>query len=214
MEFDFETMSPSARFAFLTGTVVPRPIALITTLTADGICNAAPFTFFSIAGTEPPVVTVTVFPMPDGRMKDTASNILRSKEFVVNLVSENLAEAMNVTCIDAPADVSELHLAGLHSDPSIKIATPRIAQSPVAYECVLHSTIPLSAGQFIIVGRAVHAHVNDELVLDAEAPLIDTRAMHLIGGMHGTKCYTRTSDLFSMDRPSWRDWLERGKVQR
>lgn len=212
MQFDFETMSPASRFAFLTAAVVPRPIALITTLTRSGACNAAPYTFFSIAGTEPPVVTVTVLPSPDGRMKDTGANILESKEFVVNLVSEDLAEAMNVTCIDAPAGRDELALAGLATAPSISIRAPRVAQSPIALECVLHCTVPLSPNQLIIVGRIVHAYARDEIVLDAQEPLLDTNAMHLIGGMHGAKWYTRTSDQFCMERPTWADWITKGKV--
>jgi len=212
MEFDFDVMSPAQRFAFLTGAVVPRPIALISTLNPAGDCNAAPYTFFGLAGTDPPVVSVTVFPAPDNRMKDTAANILRANEFVVNLVSEELAAAMNVTCIDAPAGVSELELAGLASAPSVKIATPRIAQSPISLECVLHSIVPLGAKQSIILARIVHAHIRDEFLLDAKAPLIDTPAMRLIGGMHGTSWYTRTADLFSMDRPAWSDWIKEGKV--
>lgn len=203
MQFDFEMMSQAARFAFLTGAVVPRPIALITTLTPEGGCNAAPFTFFGIAGTEPPVVTVTVFSTPDGRMKGTGVNILHTKEFVVNLVSEDLAAAMNLTCIDAPAGIDELALAGLEPAPSIKIKTPRIKRSPVSLECTLHTTIPLSPNQLLIVGRVVQAHAGDEFVLDAQGPVLDTNAMHLIGGMHGTKWYVRTSDQFTMERPTW-----------
>jgi flavin reductase (DIM6/NTAB) family NADH-FMN oxidoreductase RutF len=214
MQFDFDAMSPAARFAFLTGAVVPRPIALITSLSPAGTCNAAPYTFFSIAGTEPPMVTVTVLPTVDGRMKDTGTNILYSKEFVINLVSEDLAEAMNLTCIDAPADVDEMALSGLASAQSVRIKPPRVARSPVALECVLHSTVPLSANQFIALGRIVHAHVNDEIVLDAREPLLDTNAMRLIGGMHGAKWYTRTSDLFAMDRPTWSDRIAEGKLKR
>ena len=131
MEFDFDVMSAAQRFAFLTGAVVPRPIALISTLNPAGDCNAAPYTFFGLAGSDPPVVSVTVFPTADNRMKDTAANILRVNEFVVNLVSEELAGAMNVTCINAPAGVSELELAGLATAPSIKIATPRIDRKSV-----------------------------------------------------------------------------------
>lgn len=214
MQFNFDVMSPAARFAFLTSAVVSRPIALITTLSPTGTCNAAPYTFFSIAGTEPPMVTVTVLPTPDGRMKDTGANILHSKEFVINLVSEDLAEAMNLTCIDAPADVDEMALAGLAPATSVKIKPPRVARSPVALECVLHSTVPLSANQLIALGRIVHAHVKDEIVLDTHEPLLDTNAMHLIGGMHGAKWYTRTADLLSMDRPTWNDWVRDEKVKR
>lgn len=214
MQFDFDVMSPAARFSFLTAAVVPRPIALITTLTPDGVCNAAPYSFFSIAGTEPPLVTVTVLPTTDGRMKDTGANILHSKEFVINLVSEGLAEAMNVTCIDAPTGVDELALAELCPAPSIKINAPRVARSPVALECVLHTTVPLSTNQLIVVGRIVHAHVSDEMVLDAREPLLDTNAMRLIGGMHAARWYTRTSDIFAMDRPTWDAWSRESKVGR
>jgi len=213
MQFDFDTMSSAARFAFLTGAVVPRPIALITTLTPQGGCNAAPYTFFSIAGTEPPVVTVTVLPTPDGRMKDTGANILHTKEFVVNLVSEDLAAAMNLTCIDAPAGIDELALAGLAPAPSVKIKAPRIERSPISLECVLHTTVPLSPNQLIIVGRIVQAHARDDIVQDAREPVLDTNAMHLIGGMHGAKWYTRTSDLFAMDRPTWANWLREGNAK-
>lgn len=213
MQFNFEAMSPAARFSFLTGAVVPRPIALITTLNAEGTRNAAPYTFFSIAGTEPPVVTVTILPTADGRMKDTGANILRSKEFVVNLVSEELAEAMNITCIDAPPGVDETALAGLDTLPSTRVGPPRVALSPVALECVLHGTVPLSENQVIVIGRVVCAHARDAIVLDAREPLLDTTAMHLIGGMHGAKWYTRTSELISMDRPSWSDWVGPGKVK-
>ncbi|WP_072386654.1 flavin reductase family protein [Hyphomicrobium sp. CS1BSMeth3] len=210
MEFDFERMSPTDCFTFLTSTVVPRPIALITTTSPTGACNAAPYTFFSIAGIDPPVVTVTVLPTPDGQMKDTGRNILATGEFVVNLVSEDLAEAMNITCIDAPQDVDELVLAGLEAGPSIKVRPPRIVASPVSLECRIHSSVPLSPNQVLIVGRIVQAHVADRFVISPREPLLDTPAFRLIGGMHGARWYTRTNDLFEMERPTWANW----KVQR
>jgi flavin reductase (DIM6/NTAB) family NADH-FMN oxidoreductase RutF len=142
MLFDFEQMTPMQCFEFLTGTVVPRPIALITSLSPTGLVNAAPYSFFNIMGIEPPVVACTVLPKPDGGLKDTGRNILSAREFVVNLVSEQMAEAMNVTCIDAPADVEELPLAGLKTVASSKIRTPSIAGSPVAFECVLRRRSP------------------------------------------------------------------------
>jgi flavin reductase (DIM6/NTAB) family NADH-FMN oxidoreductase RutF len=213
MQFDFDSMTPAARFAFLTSAVVPRPIALITTLTPQGGCNAAPYTFFSIAGTEPPVVTVAVLPTPDGRMKDTGANILYTKEFVVNLVSEELATAMNLTCIDAPAAIDELALAGLAAAPSVKVKPPRVERSPVSLECVLHTTVPLSQNQLIVVGRIVQAHARDEIVQDTSEPALDTNSMHLIGGMHGAKWYARTSDLFAMDRPTWANWVREGNAK-
>ena len=213
MLFDFDQMTPMQCSEFLTGTVVPRPIALITSLSASGLVNAAPYSFFNIMGIEPPVVACTVLPNPDAGMKDTGHNILWA-QIVVNLVSERIAEAMNITCIDAPADVEELTLAGLTTVASSKLKTPRIEGSPVAFECVLHADVPLSANQFIAIGRIVRAHVRDEFVVDVAKQVFDTPALRLIGAMHAAKWYSRTSDRFAMDRPTWADWLNKGKIIR
>jgi len=212
MLFDFEQMTPMQCFEFLTGTVVPRPIALITSLSPEGIVNAAPYSFFNIMGIEPPVVACTVLPTPDGRMKDTGHNILSAREFVVNLVPEHMAEAMNITCIDAPADVEELVLAGLRAVPSSKLKTPRIEGSPVAFECLLHADVPLNANQFIAIGRIVRAHVADEFVVDGAKQIFNTPGLRLIGAMHAAKWYCRTSDRFAMDRPTWADWVKHKSV--
>jgi len=212
MQFDFEHMTPTQCLEFLTNTVVPRPIALITSVSSTGMVNAAPYSFFNIMGIAPPVVACTVLPRPDGGLKDTGRNILSAREFVVNLVSEQIAEAMNVACIDAPADVEELPLAGLKIVASSKIRTPRVAASPVAFECVLHADVPLSANQFIAIGRIVRAHVADEFVVDAAKQVFDTPALKLIGAMHAAKWYSRTSDRFAMDRPTWADWVKQGKA--
>ncbi len=209
MLFDFEKMTPMQCFEFLTGTVVPRPIALVTTVSPEGIVNAAPFSFFNIMGIEPPVLACTVLPGPDGRMKDTGRNILSAREFVVNLVSESMAEAMNVTCIDAPADVEELGLAGLQTVASDVLKTPRVAGCPVAFECVLHADVPLSTSQFIAIGRIVRAHVADAFVVDGAKHIFDTPGLRLIGAMHAAKWYARTSDRFEMVRPTWAEWVGR-----
>ena len=138
--------------------------------------------------------------------KDTGRNILAAREFVVNLVSETMAEAMNVTCLDAPANVEELKLAGLGSEPSVKVRPLRIASSPVAFECVLHADVQLSSNQFIAIGRIVQAHVADRFVQDASRLQFDTPGLKLIGAMHAAKWYARTTDRFAMDRPTWAEW--------
>jgi flavin reductase (DIM6/NTAB) family NADH-FMN oxidoreductase RutF len=120
---------------------------------------------------------------------------------------------MNVTCIDAPANVDELTIAGLKSAPSIKIRPPRIADSPVSLECRLHTTVPLGPDQIFLIGRIVHAHVADNFVVDPHEPAFNTPALRLIGGMHGAKWYTRTSDLFAMERPTWAEWQRIGNVK-
>lgn len=212
MQFDFGQMNATECFEFLTGTVVPRPIALITTVSPGGVPNAAPYSFFNIMGIDPPVVAVGVLPAPDGRLKDTSSNILATGEFVVNLVSEDLAERMNTTCIDAPPSVDEAQLAQLETVPSIKVRPSRIVPSPVGFECVLHTSVTLGAGQLIVIGRILHAHVADVFVLDPRRHVFDTPGLRLIGSMHGAKWYSKTSDCFEMERPTWAEWESKGRV--
>ena len=212
MEFDLDRLQAAERYELLLSTVVPRPIALITTLAADGTVNAAPYSLFNVMSHEPPIMAVSVLPHPDRRLKDTGQNILSAEEFVVNLVSEDIAEAMNVTCIDTPPNVSELDLAKLPTAPSVKIAAPRIASSPVSLECRLLTSMSFGPNQAIVLGRIVHVHVADEFVIDAARCNIDTPNLKLIGGMHGARWYARTSDLFAMDRPTWAQWKKDGKV--
>lgn len=212
MLFDFDTMTAMQVFEFLTGTVVPRPIALVTTLSSNGVPNTAPYSFFSIMGIEPPVLALTALPAPDGGLKDTGRNIQETREFVVSLVSEDIAEAMNVTCIDAPAGVDEMSLAGLIATPSTKVAPPRVAASPVAFECRLYQEVALSPNQFIAIGRIVAAHVSDTFVINADKHAFDTPRLRLIGAMHAAKWYARTTDLFAMERPTWADRTKQGKI--
>lgn len=213
MRVDFAALAPAARFEFLTGTVVPRPIAIVVTLNADGTCNAAPYTFFSIMGFDPPVIAIGVLPHPEGRFKDTGRNILAGGEFSVNLVSEEMAEAMNTTSIDAPPGVDESALAGLTAVPSHSIRPPRLAASPVAFECRTHTSLTLGTNQAIVIGLILQAHLPDTALLDAAKGIVDTPRLNLIGGMHAAKWYARLNDCFSIERPVWADWVRRGKVK-
>jgi len=212
MQFDLETLPAASRYELLISTIAPRPIALITTLSPDGVPNAAPFSQFGFFGADPPIVAVAVMPHVEGRLKDTAQNILATGEFVANLVSVDLAEAMNVACIDAPPGVNELQLAGLESVASVKVAPPRIVGSPVSLECRLITTLSFGLHQNIVIARAVHMHIADGVVLDVERCLIDTPRLGLIGAMHGARWYAKTTDLFAMDRPTWAQWKAEGKV--
>lgn len=213
MHFDFNSMSADGRYELLLGSVVPRPIALVTSLSADGLLNAAPYSLFNVLGTDPPIVAFVVLPHPDARLKDTASNILETKEFVVNLISEEIGDAMNVTCIDAPPGTNELELARLETAASIQVKPSRIAASPIAFECRFHSSISLGSNQAIIIGQVVNAYVHDQFVVDRARGLVDTPRLRLIGGMHGTRWYTRTTDLFEMQRPTWAQWISDGIVR-
>jgi flavin reductase (DIM6/NTAB) family NADH-FMN oxidoreductase RutF len=205
MLFDMETLPPQDRYKILTASVVPRPIAWVTTKSRAGIVNAAPFSFFNAMGSDPPTVVLGIMPR-DGRLKDTAANIQETAEFVVNLVSEANAQAMNVTCIDSPPGIDELQLAKLTPVPSRSVAPPRIGESPVSFECRLLASLVTGPLQSLVVGRVVCAHVDDAFVLDATRCHLDTTAMQLIGRMHGSGVYARTSDRFEMQRPTWAAW--------
>lgn len=207
MQFDMETLAPRDRYKILTSTVTPRPIAWVTSQSAAGLVNAAPFSFFNVMGDDPPIVVIGVLRHPDNRPKDTAANILETGEFVVNLVSEDLAEAMNITCMDAPPEVDELECAGLHAAASVKVAPPRIAESPVSFECKTFKTVETGPHQVIVLGQVVMAHIRDDMVLDAERCHMDTPALKLVARMHGSGWYARSSDLFEMERPRYADWI-------
>ncbi len=201
--FDFETMPADQSYRLLVSTVVPRPIAWVTTITADGVVNAAPYSFFNALGSAPPVMAIGTLART-GSAKDTASNVIASRCFVVNLVPERLSEQMNLTCVDAPSDMSELDIAGLKAAPSLKVAAPRIAESPVSFECVLIEAVETGPAQHAILGRVVACHIAaDALTGPEDRPRVATEAIGLIGRMHGSDWYARTSDLFQMPRPVW-----------
>jgi len=209
MLFDMEKLEAQNRYKILASTVTPRPIAWVTTRSEDGVVNAAPYSFFNALGHEPPTLALGLL-AGKGRFKDTATNILATGEFVVNLVSEKNAQAMNVTCIDAPPDVGELKLAGLTAAPSHAVRPPRIAESPVSFECRVLTSLVTGPRQTIVIGRIVCAHVGDAFVQDKERCYIDTEGLRLIGRMHGSGWYARCTDLFQMDRPSWAEWQRNG----
>ena len=203
MRFDYDKIAPAIGYKLMTSAITPRPVAWVSTLGSSGVVNAAPYSFFNAVGQAPPTLVLGLGADPVRGFKDTARNILETGEFVVNLVPEHLAAAMNETAIDAPSDVSELDLAGLTQAPSHHIRPPRIAESPVSFECSMLTSLVTGPHQTLVVGRILAVHVADEAVLDAERGHIDTPALGLIGRMHGGGWYTRTADLFQLERPKW-----------
>ncbi|WP_426957060.1 flavin reductase family protein [Muricoccus radiodurans] len=204
MLFDFEAMPKKDRYKLVVASVVPRPIAWIVTLDANGVANAAPFSFFNVLASDPVILGIGVGLRGVGGeegedRKDTMVNIQATGEFTVCLVNEATAEAMNVTGADFPPGIDELDQAGLTKSPSAKIRVPRIAESPVAMECVLHQVVPLG-GHNLVLGRVVAVHIDDECMLDAKRLYVDTPKLGLIGRMHGSGWYARTTDRFDMPR--------------
>ncbi|MDA7416251.1 flavin reductase family protein [Xenophilus arseniciresistens] len=162
-EIDFSELDTHARYKLMASLIVPRPIALITTLAPDGAINAAPFSMFNMLGEDPPVLMVSINKLDKGQLKDTAAHILRTGEFVVHIADEPIAAAMHRCGDRLPVTQSELAYTGLTAVPSRTVAPPRIAQAPVAFECVLHETMQ-TASRYVFIGRVKWLAVREGLV--------------------------------------------------
>jgi len=207
MHFDLAKMPAQDGYKLLISTVVPRPIALATTVDLSGNVNAAPFSFFNAMSSDPPVVVLGINGTgPEGNSyKDTEQNIRDTGEFVVNLVDEALAERMNICAVDFPSEIGELEVAKLTAVPCAGVKPPRIAESPVSFECKRITGLNLGGNSNMEVGRVIHIHIRDDL-MDMEKLYVKTDQIGLVGRMHGRGWYTRTSDLFLMDRMTFADW--------
>jgi flavin reductase (DIM6/NTAB) family NADH-FMN oxidoreductase RutF len=208
MLFDLDALPASSRYKLLVSTVVPRPIAWVVTQDAAGVLNAAPYSFFNVFGSDPPVVALGVGNRPTGAAKDTLANIAVTGEFTVCLVAEAALDAMNVTAADFPPGEDEVAQAGLTTLPSTKVRPPRLAESPVAMECTLFQTLPIGAHSMVI-GQVRAMHIADAAVMDPEKCYIDSPALGLVGRLHGAGWYTRTSDRMEVKRVSAADWMAR-----
>ncbi|BAV63661.1 flavin reductase family protein [Sphingobium cloacae] len=204
MQFDMRSLPMATRYKIINSTITPRPIAWITTRSEAGIINAAPYSFFNAVGTEPPLIVLGLLKEPASRgLKNTATNIIATGEFVVNLVCEADADKMNQCSVDTPADVSEIDYAGIAVEPSVLVAPPRIATSPVSFECRKVAALDIGSFQTVMIGEIVMTHIQDEFISDRERVYLDTPAMKLIGRTHGSGWYVRNSDSFQMERPRY-----------
>lgn len=202
MRFDMAALSDAQRYKLMAGCIVPRPIAWVSTLSADGVGNVAPYSFFNMMGSSPPLVVLGTMRQADGRLKDTAANILATREFVVHLVGEPLLAAMNATCIDAPPEVDEAALAGLAMRASGLVAPPTIADAPAAFECRLFDYLDAAPGTVILIGEVVAMEIADAFI-EAERLRPDPYAMGLIGRVTGPGSYTRIKADLTAERPVW-----------
>ncbi|MGA2867636.1 MAG: flavin reductase family protein [Verrucomicrobiota bacterium] len=199
MELDLEHEFADRAYTLLASLVTPRPIALVTTLSADGRVNAAPFSFFNLLGANPPICAFAPGDRENGTPKDTALNIRATHEFVVNLVDESIAEAMNQCAASLPFGENELIHAGLTAAPSSIVKPPRIAEAPASLECLEWGTLQIG-GNRVIIGLIKRLHVRDEL-FDVEKKRIHTDKLSTIGRMASPHWYCRTRDRFEMKRP-------------
>ena len=212
MNFDLEASPSSHAYKLLVGLVAPRPIALITSMDERGMLNAAPFSAYNYLCTDPPIIGVGVTNRPDAHFvpKDTARNIRRTGEFVVNVVTEDIAQKMNLCAIDFPAEMSEVELAGFTTVPSQKVKVPRLEQAHAALECREYTTLEIGRSR-IILGRVIAIYVEDRYV-DPEGPYIKADELHSIGRMNGLGNYVRTRDAFlEIPRISYREWKKKSE---
>ena len=201
--FDLGAMSKTDGYKLLASVIMPRPIAWVVSRDAEGVLNAAPFSFFNILSADPPLVAIGFSGAADRDGKDTLGNIRAHGEFVVNLVPEELAQAMNITATNAPRGTDETKLAGLELTKCEVVDVPRIVGSPVGLECELFQEIATGGTGTIVLGKIVYVHVRESAFLNREKLYVDPAQLRLIGRMHGSGGYCTTRDTFTIDRLSW-----------
>lgn len=209
--FDFTTLSERQKYKLLIGAVVPRPIALVTTVDKDGKTNAAPFSFFNCLSAEPAILALGVENHEDMAFKDTARNIRVTGVFTVNIVSDRILQAMNVCAVPFEPGIDELREAGLTAVPGNKVACPRIAESPAAFECRRHLTLEVGTSRQIILGEVLAAHISSKLV--NERFHVDPHGLDAIGRMGGHG-YARTRDYFDLPTMSVAEWEQLKRVNK
>jgi flavin reductase (DIM6/NTAB) family NADH-FMN oxidoreductase RutF len=207
MHIEVAATQPHHIYNLLIGLVAPRPIALVTSMNEDGRINAAPFSAYNYLCTDPPVLALGVTNRPGGKYvpKDTARNIRRTREFVVNVVTEDIAPQMNICATDFPADVDELEMAGLETEPSKIVKVPRIKQAHAALECEEFTSMEIGNSR-IILGKVLAMYVEDRFV-DPAGPYILSEELHAVGRMNGLGGYVKTQGAaFKMPRIPYDEW--------
>jgi flavin reductase (DIM6/NTAB) family NADH-FMN oxidoreductase RutF len=179
------------RYKLLTGLVYPRPIALVSTFSANGVANCAPYSFFNAVCEEPMLVVLSFSERSDGASKHSLANLLRTGEFVVNLVDEAIANGMHLSSAEVPESVSEFEQAGFTPAPCRCVQHPRIAQAPISFECRLFQRIEIRKVRDLILGEVIYIHARDGLI-DADSKRVSESAYRPVGRLYGNRyCTTR-----------------------
>ena len=193
MEFDVEKLTLQETYLRLVQLITPRPIAWVSTLSVDGVPNLAPFSFFSGVGANPPTVCFAPANNAQGLPKDTLENVRRTGQFVVNIVTESVAQAMHRSSDEVGSEIDEFQHVGVEPIESVKVKPPRVRSAVAAMECTLHSAITLGtgpAGANLVIGNVVYFHVEDNLV--------DQKALHTIARV-GRREYTEVKETFRLE---------------
>jgi flavin reductase (DIM6/NTAB) family NADH-FMN oxidoreductase RutF len=200
LSIDPVEMTERENYKFLIGSVIPRPIAFVTTISKDGILNGAPFSYFNIVSSNPPMLSLAI-QRSEGKYKDTARNILQSKGFVIHIVDEQNVEKINKTAASLPPEQSEIELAGLTPVESVKISVPGIKEAKIRMECSLEHSIELGGanapGCELFIGKIVQFHINNEIY---ENGRIDPRRLAAVSRLAGQD-YAKIGEIFTIERP-------------
>ena len=195
LDIDFDALGAYERYKLMASLIVPRPIALVTTTSPDGVVNAAPFSMFGMVGEDPPLLMISVNRLEDGAQKDTAANLDATGEFVVHIPDEAMAARMHQCGQSYPADVDELAMVGLTATPAHRVRPPRIAEAPVAFECTVHERI-LTTSRQVYLGQIHHLHAAPGLI-DTDRWRVTLQDFHPVGRF-GASFYVTTGDRFSL----------------
>lgn len=200
ISIDPGTSTERENYKLLIGTIIPRPIAFVTTLGEEGVINAAPFSYFNVVSAHPPMISLSV-QRRNGEMKDTARNILKEKEFVIHGVDEDNVEEVNATAASLPPWESELNLTKLTLLDSDLVRVPGIRESKVRMECILEKHIPLGAddaiGADLIIGRILRYHIDEKIYKEGR---IDPHALQAMSRLAGIN-YAKVGEIISLERP-------------
>jgi flavin reductase (DIM6/NTAB) family NADH-FMN oxidoreductase RutF len=197
MQIDPSTLEERDQYKLMTGSIIPRPIALVTTLGEMGP-NAAPFSLFNMVGSDPCMLMFSVGNQGDGSAKGTLQNLRYLPEFVVHICDENIAQHMNVCSTDFEHGINEIERAGLTAVPSVKVKPPRIAEAPVHMECKLIRVVEFGTRHNVVFGEVVMFHYRDGILNDRHH--VDVNKLNPIGRLSGS-LYSKVTETFRMDRP-------------
>lgn len=210
MRFDTASLDADAAYRLLSSAVVPRPIAWLTTLNANGSVNLAPFSFFNAVSSEPPMIVVSIEDRAPGSEKDSLVNIKRTRSFVHHVVTEELLEAVVTSAIEFPSDISEIEVTGLKLVDSDHVSAPRLLNAPVALECELETLVRVGQAATLVIAKVVCFHVGDELYKNGR---IESAGLQAVGRMSGSE-FSKTRELLSIPTPSYEQWLEKQKTHK
>ncbi|MEH7331792.1 flavin reductase family protein [Neobacillus drentensis] len=200
LSIDPASLSERENYKFLIGSIIPRPIAFVTTISKDGVLNGAPFSYFNIVSSNPPMISLSI-QRSSGRQKDTARNIMESKEFVIHIVDDLNVEKINKTAANLPPDESEIELANLTPVKSERISVPGVKEAKIRMECSMEHSFELGGsntpGCDFIIGKVVQFHIENDIY---EKGRIDPRGLGAVSRLAGNY-YAKIGEIFEIERP-------------